>query len=205
MAQFLAHLGYGVLQPQFRGSTGRGWKFEQAGYGQWGRKSQDDITDGTRWLIEAGYADPARIAIVGSSYGGYAALMGVVREPALYRCAVSISGVADLSHLVDEVGATYGGLTSIPDIKDPTVPLAAISPAKHAAAIQVPVLLMHGRVDFTVPVEHSEAMERALRHVDKRVEAVYFDEADHFFTHEKDRIAMLQTLQSFLEKTMPAK
>jgi dipeptidyl aminopeptidase/acylaminoacyl peptidase len=204
MAQFLAHLGYGVLQPQFRGSTGHGWKFEQAGYGQWGRKSQDDITDGTRWLIEKGYADPARIAIIGSSYGGYAALMGVVREPTLYRCAVSISGVADLSHLVDEVGATYGGLTSIPDIKDADVPLASISPVKHAGAIQAPVLLMHGRLDFTVPVEHSEAMERALEHVDKPVEAVYFDEADHFFTHEKDRIAMLKTLQSFLQRTMPA-
>lgn len=204
MAQFLAHLGYGVLQPQFRGSTGHGWSFEQAGYGQWGRKSQDDITDGTRWLIGQGYADPARIAIIGSSYGGYAALMGVEREPALYRCAVSISGVADLSHLVDEVGGHYGGLTSIPDIKDPDVPLASISPVKRAGAIQVPVLLMHGRLDFTVPVEHSEAMERALDHVDKPVEAVYFDEADHFFTHEKDRIAMLKTLQSFLARSCGA-
>ncbi|HMA49773.1 MAG TPA: prolyl oligopeptidase family serine peptidase, partial [Magnetospirillaceae bacterium] len=204
MAQFFAALGYGVLQPQFRGSTGRGWAFEQAGYGQWGRKSQDDITDGTHWLIEKGYADPARIAIVGASYGGYAALMGVAREPALYRCAVSISGVADLAHLVGEVGATYGGLTSIPDVKEKNVPLTAISPVKHVGSIQVPVLLLHGRRDFTVPVEHSEAMERALKHVDKAVEAAYFDDADHFFTREKDRIAMLHTLQSFLRRVMPA-
>jgi len=204
MAQFLASLGYGVLQPQFRGSTGRGWKFEQAGYGQWGRKSQDDITDGTHWLIDQGYADPRRIIIAGSSYGGYAALMGVVREPALYRCAVSISGVADLSRLVEEVGLTYGGRTSIPDVKDEDVPLASISPVKHANAIQVPVLLMHGRRDFTVPAEHSEAMQRALDHVDKPVEAVYFDQADHFFTREKDRIAMLKTLQSFLGKSCGA-
>jgi len=204
MAQFLASQGFGVLQPQFRGSTGRGWKFEQAGYGQWGRKSQDDITDGTHWLVEQGYADPSRIAIIGSSYGGYAALMGVEREPALYRCAVSISGVADLSRLVDEVGSTYGGRTSIPDVKEDAVPLASISPVKHAGAIQVPVLLMHGRRDFTVPAEHSEAMERALKHVDKPVEAVYFDEADHFFTREKDRIEMLKTLQSFLGKSCGA-
>ncbi len=204
MAQFFASLGYGVLQPQFRGSTGHGWKFEQAGYGQWGRKSQDDITDGTHWLIDQGYADPRRIVIAGSSYGGYAALMGVEREPALYRCAVSISGVADLSRLVDEVSLTYGGRTSIPDVKDEDVPLASISPVKHANAIQVPVLLMHGRRDFTVPVEHSEAMQRALDHVDKPVEAVYFDEADHFFTREKDRIAMLKTLQAFLGKSCGA-
>lgn len=204
MAQFLAALGYGVLQPQFRGSTGRGWVFEQAGYGQWGRKSQDDITDGTHWLIDKGYADPARIIIAGASYGGYAALMGAAREPALYRCAVSISGVADLAHLVNEVGGTYGGLTSIPDVKDKDVPLTAISPVKHAGVIQVPVLLMHGRRDFTVPVEHSEAMERALKHVDKPVEAVYFDGADHFFTREKDRIEMLKTLQSFLARSCGA-
>jgi dipeptidyl aminopeptidase/acylaminoacyl peptidase len=204
MAQFLAALGYGVLQPQFRGSTGRGWVFEQAGYGQWGRKSQDDITDGTHWLIDQGYADPGRIAIAGASYGGYAALMGAEREPALYRCAVSISGVADLAHLVNEVGTTYGGLTSIPDVKEKDVPLTAISPVKHTGALQVPVLLMHGRRDFTVPVDHSEAMERALRHVDKPVEAVYFDDADHFFTREKDRVAMLRTLQSFLRRVMPA-
>ena len=81
------------------------------------------------------------------------------------------------------------------------MPLASISPVKHANAIQVPVLLMHGRRDFTVPAEHSEAMQRALDHVDKPVEAVYFDEADHFFTREKDRIAMLKTLQSFLGKS----
>ena len=204
MAQFLASLGYGVLQPQFRGSTGHGWKFEQAGYGQWGRKSQDDITDGTHWLIDKGYADPVQIAIIGSSYGGYAALMGVEREPSLYRCAVSISGVADLSRLVDEVGSTYGGRTSIPDVKDDDVPLASISPVKHANAVQVPVLLLHGRRDFTVPVEHAEAMERALNHVDKPVEAVYFPEADHFFTREKDRIDMLKALQSFLQRSCGA-
>jgi len=204
MAQFFAALGYGVLQPQFRGSTGRGWTFEQAGYGQWGRKSQDDITDGTHWLIDKGYADPARIIIAGASYGGYAALMGAAREPGLYRCVVSISGVADLAHLVGEVGGTYGGLTSIPDVKDKDVPLTSISPVKHASAIQAPVLLMHGRLDFTVPVEHSEAMERALKHVDKAVEAVYFDGADHFFTREKDRIEMLRTLQSFLTRSCGA-
>jgi dipeptidyl aminopeptidase/acylaminoacyl peptidase len=204
LAQFFAALGYGVLQPQFRGSTGRGWTFEQAGYGQWGRKSQDDITDGTHWLIDKGYADPGRIVIAGASYGGYAALMGAAREPALYRCAISISGVADLAHLVNEVGATYGGLTSMPDVKEKDVPLTAISPVKQAGAIQVPVLLLHGRRDFTVPVGHSEAMERALKHLDKPVEAVYFDGADHFFTREKDRIEMLQALQSFLTRSCGA-
>ena len=91
--QFFASRGYAVFQPQFRGSTGHGIHHQEAGYGQWGYAIQDDITDGVSWLIEQGIADPDRICIVGSSFGGYAAAMGVAKTPDLFRCAISINGV----------------------------------------------------------------------------------------------------------------
>jgi dipeptidyl aminopeptidase/acylaminoacyl peptidase len=198
MTQFLASLGYGVLQPQFRGSDGYGLTLRKAGYGQWGRKMQDDIADGTRWLIEQGYADKARIAIAGFSYGGYAALMGGIRDPDLYACVVAGAPVADLAQFVDDEGYAYGRKTSIPDVKDPDVPLALISPVKRAREMKSPVLLMHGRLDFTVPVAHSEAMERQLNFYGRPVKAVYFDQADHYFGRETDRVEMLRTMGEFL-------
>jgi len=204
MTQFLASLGYGVLQPQFRGSDGYGLTLRKAGYGQWGRKMQDDIADGTRWLIEQGYADKARIAIAGFSYGGYAALMGGIRDPDLYACVVAGAPVADLAQFVDDQGYAYGRKTSIPDVKDPEVPLALISPVKRAREMKSPVLLMHGRLDFTVPVAHSEAMERQLNFYGRPVEAVYFDQADHYFGRESDRVEMLRTMGEFLVAHLPA-
>ncbi len=111
LSQFFASLGFGVLQPQFRGSDGHGLALLKAGYGQWGRKMQDDIADGTRWLIQQGYADKARIAIVGWSYGGYAALMGGIRDPDLYGCVAAIAPVADFAQFVDDVSHGFGRKT----------------------------------------------------------------------------------------------
>ena len=106
MVQFLASRGYGVLQPEFRGSSGFGAALERAGLQQWGRAMQDDVTDGTHWLIDQKLADPKRIAIVGGSYGGYAALMGTIREPALYRCALAFAPVADVAKLISDIRHT---------------------------------------------------------------------------------------------------
>ena len=97
LVQFLADRGYAVLQPQFRGSTGYGKAFVESGYGQWGRKMQDDLDDGVDWLVRSGKVDPKRVCIFGASYGGYAALWEVIRNPEKYRCAVSYAGVSDLS------------------------------------------------------------------------------------------------------------
>ena len=204
MTQFFAALGYGVLQPQYRGSTGHGLALFKAGYGQWGRKMQDDIADGTRWLVEQGYADKARMAIVGFSYGGYAALMGGIRDPDLYACVVAGAPVADFAQFVTDMGHHPGHKTSIPEVRDPDVPLAQISPVKRAKEIKAPVLLVHGRLDFTVPVEHSEAMEQELKFYDRPVKAVYFDQADHYFGREADRVAMLQTVGEFLAAHLSA-
>ena len=96
LVQFLANRGYAVFQPQFRGSTGLGKEFVERGYGQWGRKMQDDLDDGLDWLVSNGMVDAKRVCIVGASYGGYAALWGAIRNPERYRCAASIAGVTDL-------------------------------------------------------------------------------------------------------------
>jgi dipeptidyl aminopeptidase/acylaminoacyl peptidase len=109
-AQFLANRGYVVLQPNFRGSTGFGHAFRDAGKNQWGGLMQDDLTDATKWLIAQGFADPNRICVMGASYGGYAALMGPIKEPGLYKCAISINGVINLPALktADRMGSLGG-------------------------------------------------------------------------------------------------
>lgn len=198
MVQFLISRGYGVLQPQFRGSTGYGLPFQEAGYQQWGGAMQDDLTDGTHWLIDQGWADPAHIAIVGASYGGYAALMGVIKEPKLYACAAAFAPVTDLNRLVGDLHNFAFKDVNIPRIKGAGQDLDVTSPVENADKIEVPILLMHGRKDFTVPVEHSEEMERALKRAKKPVEAVYLEKADHYFAAGSDRLAWLSGLDRLL-------
>jgi dipeptidyl aminopeptidase/acylaminoacyl peptidase len=159
---------------------------------------QDDITDGTRWLVTQKLADPRRICIVGASFGGYAALMGAVKEPDLYACAAAFAPVTDLDSLVNRLRMFAFKDLNLPRIKSDGQSLSATSPVDHADAIRVPVLLMHGREDFTVPVDHSEEMERALRRAGKPVQAIYLEHADHYFASGKDRTAWLTALDSFL-------
>jgi dipeptidyl aminopeptidase/acylaminoacyl peptidase len=203
--QFLASRGYGVLQPQFRGSTGYGLDFLTAGYGQWGLAMQDDVTDGTRWLVQEKLADPRRIALVGSSYGGYAALMGVAKEPGLYRAAAAFSAVTDLVTFVDDLHRTLYGDLNLPTVQTrASGSLEARSPARLAERIREPVLLVHGRQDYTVPVLHTELMEQALKKAGRPVRSLYLADADHYFTRESDRVALLTALERFLAETLKA-
>jgi dipeptidyl aminopeptidase/acylaminoacyl peptidase len=202
LAQMMASRGWGVLQPNYRGSRGYGGAFEQAGYQQWGLKMQDDVVDATKWLIAQKLADPARICIVGWSYGGYAALMGAVKTPDLYRCAVSIAGVTDLRRRLDRAEQSRFADINLPRFdSDPRV-LEENSPVLHADKIRIPVLLVHGRRDFTVSVEDSEAMESALRDAGKPVRTLYFDDDDHYLFREDDRIALLKALAGFLGESL---
>ena len=197
-SQFLASRGWGVLQPQFRGTACYGPEFERRGYREWGFAMQDDLTDGTRWLIEQHYADPARICIVGGSYGGYAALEGVEKEPDLYRCAAAWAPVTDISGVRDH-GAYTRYVTGILDrIGDDRGRLTAASPVLHVDRIKVPILLMHGKQDYTVHFSESVAMEKALRAANKPVEAIYLDHADHYRPDEESRGAWLSALDKFL-------
>jgi dipeptidyl aminopeptidase/acylaminoacyl peptidase len=202
LAQMIASRGYGVLQPNYRGSRGYGGDFEKAGFAQWGLKMQDDVTDGTAWLIDRKLADPKRICIVGWSYGGYAALMGAIKTPDLYRCAASMAGVTDLRRRLDRANQSRFADLNLPRFDSDPAIIDANSPVLHADKIRIPIFLAHGRRDFTVSIEDSEAMEDALRRAGKPVRTLYFDSDDHYLFREDDRIAFLKALEGFLAENL---
>jgi dipeptidyl aminopeptidase/acylaminoacyl peptidase len=184
--QILATHGYAVLQINYRGSGGYGSHFENMGMRQWGRAMQDDVTDATHWAIEQGIADPGRICIYGASYGGYAALMGTIREPTLYQCAAGRAGVYDLSKLYKwgsihrtDLGKEYLERAIGHDMGE----LDANSPAKLADKINVPVLLAHGRDDGRVDINHARELKRALGKAGKQVELIEYEYEGHSFVH----------------------
>ena len=203
-AQFLASRGYAVVQPNFRGSTGYGTAFERRGEGQLGLAMQDDVTDGLAWAVQQGIADPKRACIVGASYGGYAAMWGVAKDPDLYRCAVSIAGVANLRREVNDFGNTMMGGKFRDDWQRMTPDFAAVSPINAVPRIKVPLLLIHGRKDLRVDYKQSDAMYGKMRAAGKVVELVPLAEADHFFQREADRVVLLNSLETFLNKYNPA-
>lgn len=202
VVQMLANHGYAVFQMNFRGSAGFGAGFKAAGQKEWGEAMQDDITDGTRWIVESGIADPARICIVGGSYGGYAALMGIVKEPGMYRCAVSLNGVTDLPDLVasrrDYVGGARSTSRRIGELWRDKDKLERNSPARRAADIQSPVLLVHGTDDRVVPVAQSRKMADALRSAGKTHQYLELEGEDHWLTHADTRLRYFEALDRFL-------
>ena len=211
-AQAIASRGYAVLQPNFRGSTGRGEAFEQAGYGEWGLKMQTDLSDGVRWLASEGVIDPARVCIVGASYGGYAALAGVTMDPGVYRCAVSYSGVSDLRRMMTDIArdtgrndnATlryWGRFMGAGGAGDRS--LDQRSPAHLAERADAPILLMHGKDDHVVPIVQSRAMADALRRAGKPHQFIELDGEDHWLSRSQSRQRMLNETVRFLERHNP--
>jgi dipeptidyl aminopeptidase/acylaminoacyl peptidase len=199
LVQMLANRGYAVLQLNFRGSTGYGEAWEKAGHQAWGTVMNDDITAGARWLISEGLADPARLAIVGWSYGGYAALIGVEKQPHLYRCAVSIAGVSDMAELARDDARFYGGQAAASEsMGADTATLEAESPIRHTDRIQVPVLLVHGRNDYTVLVEQSQKMARALGRSHVPYELVLIKYGDHSLRRPEMRLTLYREVEAFL-------
>ncbi|TQV66499.1 S9 family peptidase [Exilibacterium tricleocarpae] len=195
--QFLANRGYAVLQPQFRGSTGFGIEHQEAGYGQWGHAIQDDITDGVKWVIDRGVADPDRICIIGASFGGYAAAMGVAKTPNLYRCAVSINGVLNLKRMIDDGRDRV--FSSVPraivnDRKDSE----DASPYHLAKRIKAPVLLIAGEKDTVVPAIHSRKMYKRLKKLKKPVEYIELEDGEHWHTNEAHELIVFTALERFL-------
>jgi pimeloyl-ACP methyl ester carboxylesterase len=207
-SQALAAQGYAVLQPNFRGST-LDSKFMQAGFGEWGRKMQSDLSDGVRYLAHQGIIDSKRVCIVGASYGGYAALAGVTIESGVYRCAVSVAGPSDLRRfrkwtIANQMGSTqryWDRFMGAADQNDPA--LMAISPIEHVAAVTVPVLLIHGRDDTVVPFEQSDVMLSALQRAGKPVTLVTMKHEDHWLSRSETRLQMLQATVDFLKANNP--
>lgn len=198
--QMLAEAGYAVLQVNFRGSSGYGAAFEHAGGRQWGLTMQDDLTDATRWAVEQGIADSKRICIYGASYGGYASLMGVAKEPSLYKCAVGYVGVYDLPtmHTEGDIQRRGSGETYIREWIGDREALGATSPNRMADRIKVPVFLAAGGEDERAPIKHSEMMEKALRNAGVPVETLYYKTEGHGFYLEEHRREYYTRLLAFL-------
>lgn len=204
MVQFMASRGYAVLQVNFRGSVGYGREWYEAGLRNWGTVMVDDITAATKWAIAEGIADPANTSIVGWSFGGYAALMSAVREPDLYRCAVSIAGVADLRALAREDARFYGGKQAMTyTLGDDVSELKAGSPLRAVDKINVPVLMVHGDADIQVDVDHSKRMARALKGANKSYELVLIEDGDHSLSRFEYRQTLLTKLETFLNRNAP--
>lgn len=200
--QMLANAGYAVLQVNFRGSGGYGLAFRHAGAREWGGKMQDDVTDATRWAVQQGIADPARICIYGGSYGAYASLMGVAKEPALYQCAVGYIGVYDLPtmHTDGDVQRRGSGETYLREWIGEREQLGAVSPNRMADRIKVPVFLAAGGEDERAPIAHSKMMEKALRGAGVPVETLYYPNEGHGFYVEANRLEYYTRLLGFLSR-----
>jgi dipeptidyl aminopeptidase/acylaminoacyl peptidase len=204
--QFLTALGYAVLQPQFRGTRGLGTHFEIASFKQWGRRMQDDLADAARWAIGKGLSDPSRIALAGASYGGYATLMGLARDPDLFRCGVAWVGVTDLDLLYSAYWSdTSDGIKrfSMPDrlgdrVKD-AAELKANSPITVAAKIRQPLLLAYGEKDVRVPIEHGKAMRKALADAgNTQVEWISYPKEGHGWVEPATQVDFWNRVAAFL-------
>ena len=208
-SQALATRGYAVLQANFRGSAMVDPSFQERGYGEFGRKMQTDLSDGVKYLADKGVIDPSRVCIVGASYGGYAALAGVSLQQGIYRCGVSVAGIADLALFLDQKKDANGERTvrfwqrylGIKSVQDPLV--AALSPARHADAVRVPLLLLHGDEDTVVPIAQSEAMEKAMHDAGHEVGLVRLKEEDHWLSRQASRLQMLHAVVEFVERHNP--
>jgi len=204
--QFFVNKGYAVLQMNFRGSDGQGIELRNAGLKNWGKEMQDDIEDGARKLIADGIADPNAIGIVGASYGGYASLMGVVKTPDFYRCAISVNGVSNVYDLVKDRRAFWLSYNVVDEqIGNDNAKLKAISPVNFADKIKAPVLLVHGTDDRQVEIKHSYQMRDALQNAKKDVTFLELPSEDHYLSNEKNRIDTFRAMDTFLDKCLPVK
>ncbi|MBC3918725.1 S9 family peptidase [Undibacterium sp. CY18W] len=207
--QFLASRGYAVIEPDFRGSTGFGVKHFDAGMKQWGLAMQDDVADAAKWAIAKGYADPNRICIAGASYGGYATLMGLIKDPDLFRCGIEWVGVTDINLLYNihwsdasDEWKWYGMPVLIGDQTKDAAQLKATSPLENAAKLTRPLLMAYGTRDRRVPIEHGTKFYRAVKEKNADVEWVEYAEEGHGFYLLKNNIDFWGRVEKFLDKNI---
>ncbi|WP_338244702.1 alpha/beta hydrolase family protein [Aurantiacibacter hainanensis] len=201
LAQFFAQSGYAVLQPNFRGSTGYGtaWEMEN-GFQSW-QTAIADVADGGRWLIAEGVADPSKLAVLGWSYGGYAALQASAIESDLFKAVVAIAPVTDLGQLRDD-SRNYASYPIISDFLGNGSHIDTGSPARRADEITAPVLLVHGELDEPVPIRHSEIMEDALKDAGRSARLLRFEDLGHSLWEGQARSTMLREAEAFLRASL---
>lgn len=205
-SQFLASRGYVVIEPEFRGSTGFGFKHFRASWKQWGLAMQDDVADAAQWAIKQGYADPKRVCIAGASYGGYATLMGLIRNPELFRCGVEWVGVTDIELLYsiswsdfDESWKQYGMPRLVGDRKTDAAQLAATSPIRLADKVTQPLLMAYGGIDRRVPIDHGTQFRDAVRKTNKNVEWIVYKDEGHGWLLPANNIDFWTRVEKFLD------
>lgn len=206
--QFLANRGYAVLQPNYRGSGGYGEAFETLGDGEIGRKMQDDLDDGMDWAVAQGFADPKRVCVVGSSYGGYAALWAVIRNPDRYRCAASFAGVTDWNSQL-RYDRNFFSRDNAKKWKRRVAGadgfnLDEVSPVKQVARLTRPVLLAHGEKDTTVPFRQFKSLRDAAAKARIPIDLLVFPDEGHGFDKSANEAKWLNQLEAFLTKHNPA-
>lgn len=208
--QFLAQMGYVVLQPQFRGSAGYGREHDRRGDRQWGLAMQDDVTDGVTALVKTGAIDGKRVCIGGASYGGYSAMMGLVRDAALYRCGINLVGVTHIPYLFSS--NNYWGVDresnyvlgqKVGDMETHREQFNATSPLRQAAKISAPVFMAYGERDARVPIAHGTEMRDALKREGKTVEFMEVENEGHGFFKEESRYKVWRAIEAFLRKHNP--
>ncbi|MCL2010118.1 MAG: S9 family peptidase, partial [Synergistaceae bacterium] len=204
-AQFLANRGAAVLQVNFRGSTGYGKAFWEAGFKQWGKGMQNDVTDGVLWLIERGVADSKRVAIYGGSYGGYSALAGAAFTPDLYACAVSYVGPSNIFTLLESIPPYWEPMRDMQyemigdPVKDKEL-LEEVSPVFHADRIKIPLLVAQGANDPRVKKAESDQIVEAVKKAGKDVVYIVKDDEGHGFRNEENRFYFYRAMEEFFRK-----
>lgn len=211
LSQYLANLGYVVLQPNFRGSTGFGLEFRRAGKGRWGREMQDDITDGVNYLIGQAIADKDRVCIIGASYGGYAALVGGAFTPDLYRCVISINGLADIRRqkdhdirIIENNEILFNRWhTEFGEGKESKQNMDAVSPIYFVEQFKAPTLLIYSKDDTVVQPSQSIDMHKALTGASKNSSLKALKGEDHWLSRGETRVEALQLITEFLKQYNP--
>ncbi len=197
---FLANRGYAVLQMNFRGSAGYGQAWQLAAHQDWAGLSYSDIVDATRWAIDEGIADPKRICIAGWGFGGYAAMLGAVRNGELFRCSISIAGISDLELHREQASVHLDAEYRREQIGSNRDKLREDSPLEHVESISTPILLIHGDKDWDVQVDQTKTMAKALKRHKKVHKAVIIETATHELQRKSDRMTLLEEIEAFLLK-----
>jgi len=200
---FLANRGYAVLQTNYRGSAGFGAEWRMSAFQNWGGVSYNDIQDATRWAVSEGIADPKRICIMGTGFGGYAALLSATRNAdQTYRCAISVGGFSDLEMLKTHAAAFGDKATRQGQIGSDAEKIRNDSPLQNVAKVNIPILLVHGVKDWRVQADHSRDMAKALERARKPNELVLIKGAGHDLERKSDRMTLLKEVEAFLAKNM---